>query len=76
MNKFFLQKKTKKLKPNTKIRKTHIGKIYIINNGNSDVSIRVLDSMVGHNFGEFYFTKRLGSTIHKKKRKKKLAKKK
>lgn len=59
------------VKPNVRIRVNHIGGLYRVYVGNGFVELRVLDNMVGHFFGEFIFTKRLGSSIHIKKKKKK-----
>jgi len=58
------------IKPNSKIRTSHIGMLYNVPLGKGFIELRVLDNMVGHFFGEFIFTKRLGNTIHNKKNKK------
>jgi ribosomal protein S19 len=60
----------KSVKPNSKIRASHIGMVCSIPLGKGFAEVRVLDNMVGHFFGEFIFTKRLGNTIHNKKNKK------
>lgn len=43
--------------------------------GKKFVSARVRSEMVGHRFGEFFFTKKMSSTIHQKSKSKKKVKK-
>jgi small subunit ribosomal protein S19 len=40
-------------------------------NGKKFIRVRILPAMVGHKFGEFAFTRRMGLSIHKEKSKKK-----
>lgn len=56
---------------NSVIDKRFVGTKVFVHNGKSFLPVVVNKAMIGHKFGEFAFTKRLGSSIHKKKRKKK-----
>lgn len=46
------------------ICKEFLGKKVFVHNGNKFLSVIVKPEMIGHKFGEFAFTKRLGRTIH------------
>jgi len=59
------------------ISKDNIGKIYFVHSGKEFAKIIVREEMIGHKFGEFAITTKIGSAIHlskknlKKKRRKK-----
>lgn len=46
------------------ICKEFVWKKVLVHNGNKFIAITIKPEMVGHKFGEFAFTKRLGRTIH------------
>lgn len=56
---------------NSFIPKELIGTRVLIYNGKIFISIRIRDNMIGHKFGEFIWTKKLGSSIHIRKKKNK-----
>lgn len=57
------------------ICKKCLGKKVLIYNGKKFVPLYVKFEMLGHKFGEFVFTKRLGRTIHVSAKKSKKSKK-
>lgn len=57
------------------ITKKCLGKKVLIYNGKRFVPLYIKLEMLGHKFGEFVFTKRLGRTIHTMGRKSKKSKK-
>jgi len=60
---------------NSTIINSYIGKRVYVHTGKSFFSFLVRPLMVGHKFGEFAVTKRLGSLIHENIKKKKKGKK-
>jgi ribosomal protein S19 len=54
--------------PSLRVKSLDIGKTYTVTNGKSTVSLVVTEAMLGFRFGQFVLTKRLGSTIHIKKK--------
>ena len=58
------------------ICKKCIGKKVLVYNGKKFVPLNIKIGMLGHKFGEFIFTKRMGRTIHIKEKKGKKGKKK
>jgi len=57
--------------PSVRVRVKHLGSLWKINTGQGLTEVRVVDTMIGHCFGEFIFTKKLGNSIHKKNKKNK-----
>jgi ribosomal protein S19 len=54
--------------PAFRVKSVDIGKTYSVMNGKSSINVAVTEPMVGFRFGQFVLTKRLGSTIHIKKK--------
>lgn len=52
---------------NTVVRQSHVGFTHKLYNGRVLVELKATEEMVGHFFSEFFFTKRLGPSIHKQK---------
>jgi len=48
-----------------------VNRKFKVHNGIWLLSLTITAGMIGHKFGEFVFTKRMGRTIHLKKKKKK-----
>lgn len=63
-------------KSNYKITLQDVGQVIKCYNGKIWVSLTLIENMVGHFIGEFLVTKRLGSIIHRIKKKKKKTKQK
>lgn len=57
-------------KMNIRILLSHVGKEFAFYNGRSVDVLRITEEMVGHFFGEYLVTKRLGK-IHEKRKNKK-----
>jgi ribosomal protein S19 len=60
---------------NSIITSWYIGKKVRVYCGNRFITLEISRGMVGYKFGQFIMTKRMGSFIHKKKKKKKGKKK-
>jgi small subunit ribosomal protein S19 len=78
-----LESKTKEVRLNKEIRvwsrssmvlPLQIGEEYKVYNGKNWISVRVVEDMVGHRFGEFSSTK--GKTVHKLNKRKQSTRKK
>lgn len=54
---------------NSFIPKELVGTRVLVYNGLIFISILIRDNMVGHKFGEFIWTKKLGPSIHTRKKK-------
>jgi ribosomal protein S19 len=61
---------------NSSIPKSYLGKEVEVYSGKKFMAIEVLKKMIGHKFGEYVVTTRMGSFIHKKKKRKNKGKKK
>lgn len=58
-------------KSSSRILFSDVGSTVNVYNGKELVKLQIIENMVGHFFGEFIFTKRLGGSIHLKKNKRK-----
>ncbi len=58
-------------KRNSIISNNLIGKKFRVYNGIWFLSVQIKSNMIGHKFGEFSFSKRMGRIIHFQKKKKK-----
>lgn len=56
-------------KKSSVILSTFVGYKFLVYNGKKFWPITVTDKMIGYKFGEFVLTKKIGSTIHKIKKK-------
>jgi ribosomal protein S19 len=63
-------------KSNYKVTLKDVGQVVKAYNGKLWVPLTLIEHMVGHFIGEFLVTKRLGSVIHRIKKKKKKSKQK
>lgn len=74
---FFKKKKTfiKLFARNSSILLEFIGIHFKVYNGIRFINVFITENKVGHKFGEFSFTRKLGKFIHQKKRVKKKNKK-
>lgn len=75
LGKFLFDRNLKVRHPFCRIRAVHVGRKFSIYNGKTFTPIAVTEQMIGHCFGEFMFTKRLGKNIHFNKKKRKGKKK-
>lgn len=55
---------------NSTILKPFVGRKFAVHNGQTYARFTAKDFMVGHKFGEYSLTKKMGRLIHQKKKKK------